>query len=247
VATAVGALAFGGTASAAAETYSQASTGSEMTATPYAHQLQTPNLQAFMAKNQPAEEQCTRIQNIPRGFYLGKACASNSRLIKLHNSYSRHFDYGIVIVDGVYKCGWVVAGTIPTTKPKTKPKDCQLQFHTLKYAYNFYKELNCPPGECDDGAVKQAEVPENCEDERGFENFATTKQSIFNLHPQPGNSGFSGAVEHAIRPLRYRARTRLSSEDGKAIVVRGNNKVHWLFVPEGCADQRQGGSPNDGQ
>src|ERR1039458_8448380 len=54
----------------------------------------------------PSEDVCTDIVPFPGGYYFGTAC-SNDKLIKLGESNSGRFSYGMLIVNGVYKCGYV--------------------------------------------------------------------------------------------------------------------------------------------
>lgn len=203
----------------------------ELVATP--HYQATPH--ADTSASSPASQKalkCTNIADYPKGYYLGEAC-SDDLLIKLGESNPRGFSYGMLIVGGVYKCGWVQDGVVPIDHHRHKSaRYCQEASKSLTLnAHAVLKDLNCSPGECKDG-TETKETP-TC-DPVAFANFTTATRSVLNVYPD-GKSGFVEAEGAQPHKIYYRATVALSSQFGFAAVVRGEKG--WNFMPQRCVPQ----------
>ena len=172
---------------------------------------------------------CTWIMDFPKGYYFGEAC-SNDKLIKLGESNPRGFSYAMLIVDGVYKCGWVQDGVVPVDHGKHKSvRYCKEAYKSLTFnAHAVLKDLNCDPGDCTDGTPTK-ETP-YCKPE-AFANFSTATRSVLNVYPN-GKSGFVEPVGIQPGKINYRATIAESSQVGFAAVVRGNKG--WDLMPQAC-------------
>lgn len=210
---------------------------------------------AQASAKEDSDKRCTWITDEPSGHYMGLACAGDDgekddQFIKLHNSYSREYDFGVIILKGVQKCGWVKAGILKARKPRVPQPACLEYYQTLKDRYTIGTDFNCGVAEsgkskCVDG-TSNTPVTEDCDDKTVYRNYATKEKSPLNLHPN-GNSGFSDPAEEKIgERINYRYEVRGNSEDGKAVVARGKN-APWGFIREECPHEgyTKGGTRRD--
>lgn len=193
----------------------------------------------FAKKDSP---DCTWITEKPSGHYFGYACKGDG-FVKLHNSHSGEYDYGVITVDGRQLCGWVEAGIIRRKTRKLRYQTCMENFKDRENRYTIGEKFNCRErrGEstCVDG--KTTELSEDC-DGMFWRNFASSKQSPSNLKPND-NSGFYNYVGKEDGPVRYRLTRRHGSrEDGKAVVVR-SAQYGWGVMEDDCIDRIPRGGP----
>ena len=175
---------------------------------------------------------CSQIVPYPQGYYYGEAC-SDDLLVKLGESSPSGFSYGMLIVNGVYKCGYVQDGVVPIDHHPHKSAGYCLQV-ARKRIFNphaYLKDLNCDPGDCS-GGTNTKETPE-CEPEAAvYANFTTAQRSIFNVYPD-GKSGFVGLEGEQPDTISYRGTVKQNSQDGLAAVVWGS-EVSWGFTEQEC-------------
>ena len=184
-------------------------------------------------QGQDANLKCTPITTSPGGYDIGRAC-QNDTLYKRGESNPSGFSYGMLVVDGIYKCGWVQDGILKTVPGENLSitDSCKQAYRQLTFnPRSIFSVLNCAPGACTDGSSPDPITPE-C-DHRIMANFATKNKTIFNLRPNKYNSGFSDVVAVQYQPVHFRATTKDASVLGKAIVVRNNSS--WGFMRANCA------------
>jgi hypothetical protein len=190
------------------------------------------------AHSQTAEQRCTWITDFPSGYYEGEACG-NDKLTKLRTSAKGRFDYGSLLVGGVYKCGWVKEGFVPTReahKISGNLKACQKAYKTMSNPHTFLEAINCKPGSCQDGTFRTP-LTNEC-DHKFYQNFATAAKSVLNVQPT-GKSGFSDYVGEQFGSVHYRATIKAGSKAGDAIMVR-SDKLGWGMMIASCAPPQAG-------
>ncbi|MFI5270908.1 MAG: hypothetical protein ACHQT9_02585 [Candidatus Saccharimonadales bacterium] len=174
----------------------------------------------------PQHVESTPIVDFPKGYFFGTAY-STSRIVKLGESNPSGFSYGMLIVNGVYKCGWIKDGIVPRERgPHKSAGYCQQYYKPLTFnAHAYLKDLNCDPGDCQDGTPTKEDS--DCKPE-AFANFTTSDRSVFNVYPT-GKSGLVEPVGAQTGKIYYRATVKQSSDQGFAAVVRGQKGWNLMF------------------
>lgn len=179
---------------------------------------------------------CSQIVPFPKGYYFGKAC-SDDRMVKLGESKPRGFSYGMLIVNGVYKCGYVQDSIVPIERGPHKSADYCLQVSKQRIfnPHAYLKDLSCDPGDCSGGESTDA-APECAPEVNVYANFATAQRSVFNVYPDH-KSGFVGLEGEQSDKISYRATVADSSRAGLAAIVWGIN-VDWGFTQQECVPEQ---------
>jgi hypothetical protein len=194
-----------------------------------------PNQLVTATTSQVNETDCTEIMDFPLGYYMGEGCSTDTEY-KLWGSKIPGFDYAVIVIDGIYKCGWIKSGvldTLPANGATRGAAYCIANAKSLsKIPYKIIDKLNCAPGACTDGRKDYLTI--QCNDKM-FRNFASATQSVFNIFPD-NNSGFSDYVGEQTGYIYYRGSIVYGSESGNAIDVR-NNTTGWAFMSTNCDPQ----------
>ncbi len=193
----------------------------------------------FMKKD---SDKCSWITEKPSGHYFGYACSSDD-FVKLHNSESGNYDYGVVFRNGRQICGWVEAGILNYRKRTERHQTCMDIFRDRDDRYSVGKRFNCgeKDGEskCVDG--RETELKADC-DHSFYRNFASSKQSHSNLEPD-NNSGFYDYIGKETGTVRYRYTKKFASKkDGIAAIVRSDT-FGWGVISRDCIDGTPRGGP----
>lgn len=178
------------------------------------------------------DTRCTQIVPFPGGYYFGKAC-SDDRIVKLGQSSSGNFSYGmLVMADGTDKCGYVKDGIVPTEQGPHKSADyCRQIARRILNPHSALKDLSCNPGDCS-GGTPTTPTPKCKPEVQVYANFTTATRSPFNVYPT-GKSGFVGLEGEQTNTISYRATVKQSSQVGPAAIVWGS-KVDWGLTPQEC-------------
>jgi hypothetical protein len=183
-------------------------------------------LPPFAIKN---SKKCGWIADKPSGYYIGTTCEGDI-FVKLNQSESGAYEFGVIKRKGRQICGWIERDLIREREPRKDYERCSEYFEERENRYNIGKDFNCPDGKCVDGATM--ELSEDC-DNRLYRNYASSSPSPTNLKPN-NNSGFYDYVGVVMGSVRYRFTKRRSSrKDGPAIVV-GTDEYGWGYMSADC-------------
>ena len=172
---------------------------------------------------------CEWITDFPNGYYEGEACASDI-MYKLRVSASRKYDYGMLVVNHVKKCGWIKEGVVPTVNAYGNAGICDKIYKSVSTnPYVILKNINCQPGHCTDG-TSHTPVTQPC---NVYKNFATAARTPLTINPNKKKSGFSGLLGKEKDFVHYRGTVVRGSKSGNAVVVRSNSRG-WGFMSTNC-------------
>jgi hypothetical protein len=196
-----------------------------------------PPLKPIQQRNNPG---CTWITNKPSGYYIGQACGGDT-LVKLHNSFSKKYDFGVIKHSGRLICGWVKSDLLETKRRGAPASICLKYYRQQNNRAVIGEDFNGGNGERVDGTPM--EVAQNC-DHHLYRNFASAKPSPTNLHPSKSNSGFYDYVGKEKGTVKYRFTYKYSdSRHSKAIDV-SSYKTSWGYMKLGCkSGHPRGGTP----
>lgn len=209
----------------------------------YAAQVGNVATNAMLADRKPRQPKgpCTTIRRGKDELYLGKACRSNAVASIVDGGHpDQEWIYAAVLVDGIYKCGYIRVGTLPLTKIRQDVVNyCSAQYYPLtQQRFHVYRSINCPEildmEGCRGAAPKKHLVLARCPETVLYTNFATAEPSVFNVLGK-GRGGLSWPiVDHEGIKVGWRATTRLASKDGSAAMVHGRK---WGFVDDSCINK----------
>lgn len=204
-------------------------------------------LPAFVrASVSKGKNKCMSFRRKPNDIYTGYGCKNSGDTFNPVGNVPlvKGWTLGVMVVDGIYKCGFGRLGVLPKKKTlRTNAATYCINYHPklVETPFTYFKRLNCPEKKpCRDGTY-HSKIKKNCPDPRSFRNYATDEPSPFNMYGT-GNGGFSDLIEENLKTsTRYRVEIKQGSKDGKAAIVRG---PEWGMTLSKCIplDQRKGGT-----
>jgi hypothetical protein len=187
----------------------------------------------------PAEKVCTTIRRRPEEIMFGTACSDEAQATVIDSGFGdKGWAYSAVLVDGIYKCGYVRTVLPELTQPRRGVIDhCRKHYPALtKERHSLFGRINCPevlPGVegCRDG-THGAELDENCGNPNLYGNYASDEPSPLNVYGT-GNGGFSMWLGEITDLIHFRAEINITSQQGSAAVLRAHE---WGMVARHCVD-----------
>lgn len=208
-------------------------------------EITTRNVRSSAISSSTGKKHCTTLRRKQNDIYMAKGCAENGDTLNVLDEVPvvKGWALSIMVVDGIYKCGFGRPGVLPKAKlHENAEMRCRNYYPSLvEDAFAFFEDWNCSEKKpCRDGTY-YSPVSDRCTNTSQYRNFASDDPSPFNMFGT-GNGGFSDKMKGKKTSVRYRVQAKPNSQDGKAIVVRSPK---WGLMRDECVDKgkvRRGGT-----